>query len=226
MLKDHRIVRRVSGIIRDASDEVMKDVLSVNSELRGREEEVTAQLKSEITLHLMEKIQAKLNDKTIKGVHFGVYTFRKVEEKQVGADLLGLLDINLDGQTLTKGYLAQAKVGTAFGPDDDHLNARCRDDRLLGQIDNMLKVSPASYVFIYTRKGVFVVPASDAQSAGSNSINTEHIYNHRFGSFYEEFFKCFIGDTKIVTPRIQPKDLAALAKLNNSNNALLIRASS
>ncbi len=54
MFKDQRVVRSAATIIGDASNEVVADLLRVNNNLVGREEEFTSQLKSEITLHLID----------------------------------------------------------------------------------------------------------------------------------------------------------------------------
>ena len=224
MFKDQRIVRKAANMIGKASEKVVADLLTINPSLTGREEEFTSQLKSQITLQLMETVRGDLDGKEIRGVRFQVYTFRKKEEKQVGADLLGLLETEVDGKILRKGYLAQAKVGRITNSTSIHPQARCKDPRLLGQVDKMLKLSNSAYVFIYTHSGIFVVPGSTVQQQNSNLINTVDSYYRMFGSFYEEFFKCFVGDPKLAQPYTNPEDLAKTAQRANANNALLVKA--
>jgi hypothetical protein len=210
MLKDFKTLRSTSNIIKEASGSVVSDLLRMHPEIDGREEEFTSQLKSEITLHLMERIRSQLDGRVIHGIRFDVYVFKKSEENKVGADLLGLLEIEIGGEKITKAYLAQAKVGSAYALGEGEVHARCYDARLQKQVKDMLNLTSDFYVFIYTNQDVFVVPALEVKLSGSNSISTQDFYYRRFGTFYEEFFKCFIGDHKIVPPHIEPSELANL----------------
>jgi hypothetical protein len=227
MRKDLRVVRKAAAIINDASESVVSDLLRLHdNRLTGREEEFTSQLKSELTLHLLDRIKDDLDRKVINGVRFEVYTFSKVEENDVGADILGLLEVNLGGKILRKGYLAQAKVGRVTNSNTDYPDVSCHSKLLLGQVENMLAISSSSYVFIYSEAGVSVVPALEVQQFNRSSINTKYFYQRKFGGFYEEFFKCFVGDHKLALPTNTPKDIVAFARENNlAQHKFLIRAS-
>lgn len=223
MLKDHRVLRRTSAIIKDASEDVINELLKLNPDIEGREEEFTSQIKSEITLHLIDNIKKQLDDEIINGIHFNVYTFKKKEENKVGADLLGLVEITIGDHKVTKAYLAQAKVGRSYVTESGEIHARCSDSLLQKQVKDMLKITSDAFVFIYTKDGIFTIPALEVNLSGSNSIDTQNFFYRSFGTFYEEFFKCFIGDHHIVPPYIEPKKLAELASKLEAGNSFLIR---
>jgi hypothetical protein len=56
------------------------------------------------------------------------------------------------------------------------------------------------------------------------ALAPRYLYYRKFGTFYEEFLKCFIGDHQIVPPRIKQHDLVELASKLKSQNGLLIKA--
>jgi len=62
---------------------------------------------------------------------------------------------------------------------------------------DMLNLSSDSFVFIYSLRGIFCIPAFQIALGNSNTIDTARYPYHSFGTFFEEFFKCFIGDHKI-----------------------------
>jgi hypothetical protein len=79
----------------------------------------------------MDRISKKLGGKNIHGIRFDVYTFKKRKENKVGADLLGLLEIEIGGKRITKAYLAQAKVGITYQDSENgEVYAKCYDSLL------------------------------------------------------------------------------------------------
>ena len=221
MLTSHRVIRAIGEIVGEASEAVIKRVFSVHHDIKGKEEEITAQIASEITLHLCREIESRLNGRTISGVKFSVYVFRKKEESRVGADLAGVLTLNLNGKTTTKMYLAQAKVGQVRRNVFDQESVYVKDSRLLEQVNKMLAVTPDSYVFLYSRLGVQVLSAHAVRMLGQGNFSTDDLYTHKFGWFYQEFFKCFLGDHRF-TDIIHNGGLAALAKEVSANKVLMI----
>lgn len=224
MLRDYHLIRELTNLLNNASDEIGNKLISMNKSIDGREEEITAQLRSELTLHLMEQIERVLGGVTIKGVKFDVFTYKRKEENKLGADLLGILTLNVGTENISKAYLAQAKVGhhngTYIGTDPV---LRFYNKDVLIQVKNMLKVTSDSFVFIYSPLGIYVIPALEVKLFNSNSISTDHFYYHKFGKFYEEFFKCFIGDHKITGDDVSPEDLPGIAEDTGANNAILIK---
>jgi len=221
MLTSHRVIKAIGDIVGEASEAVIKQVFSMHHDIKGKEEEITAQIASEITLHLCQEIESKLNGRTISGVKFRVYVFRKKEESHIGADLAGVLTLNLEGKTTTKMYLAQAKVGQVRRNTFDQESVYVRDSRLLEQVDKMLAITPDSYVFLYSRLGVQVLSAHAVRMLGRGNFSTDDLYAHGFGWFYQEFFKCFLGDHRF-TDIIYNGGLAALAKRVSANKVLMI----
>ena len=76
----------------------------------------------------------------------------------------------------------------------------------------MLALTPDSFAFFYTTKGIFVVPALQISLTSGNRFSTKEIYAHGIGPFYEEHFKCFIGDQRIAPPSTSPEDLEQLSE--------------
>ena len=119
--------------------------------MKGREEELSSQLRSEINLHLLEEIESRLSGKKIKDIRFEVYVYKKKsEEPLVGADLAGILELNLDGVSISKAYLAQAKVGKILKNDFNQRYMECSDPRILKQVQDMLRITSSSFVFLYS----------------------------------------------------------------------------
>lgn len=87
-----------------------------------------------------------------------------------------------------------------------HRGADFVGGRLLSQCRRMLEFTPDSFVFLYSRDGVHVVPAVDVVATDGTRPRT--LYRHTVGSFFHEHFRCFIGDT-----RIHAVDQATLVEL-------------
>lgn len=198
MLKSHRIIAEVGRVIKASASAVADRVINMHPDIQGKEEEITAQFASEVTLHLLEEVQQRLDGRQIKDVKFNIYVYRKKsEEPYVGADLTGILEMNLDGISVTKAYLAQAKVAKVIKDpfEEDYIEAK--DPRILKQVQDMLRITSSSYIFLYSSKGIEVVSAQAIRLANSSTISTQNFYTHKLGNFYEELFKCFIGDSKL-----------------------------
>ena len=180
-----------------------------------------------MTMHFFDRIKSNLDKEIINGVKFEIYTFSKKEESKVGADILGLLEVSRGDSVLRKGYLAQSKVGLTKKRNKNSKQIHCSlNSHLKSQVDNMLKISAASYVFIYSEKGVSVTPALEVQQSKSTEINSKDFYQRSFSAFYEEFFKCFDGDGQLALPTNSPQDIVEFAKNSDlATHTLLVRAS-
>ncbi len=191
-------------------------------ELRGREENITAQLASEFTLHLMDGVKERLDEKVINGVHFWVYLFKKREEKEIGADLAGVVRFERRGHVVTKAYLAQAKVGEVRKNEFNEDVVIVRDPRLRSQVRNMLSITPNAYVFLYSPLGVQVVSAKVLNLLSQDTIRTDEVYYHRIGWLYAEMFKSFIGDHRLAC-YLRRYDLKQFAQDIGVRNVLMIK---
>lgn len=225
MFKEHHILNDIEAVMAESAEKVVSDVLNIHDDLKGREERITAQLELGITRHLLDEIEKRLNAKTIHGVNFRVRVLHKhTEEPLVGADLESILQLTVGNTTISKRFLAQAKVGK-FSRYNSKYPTVPYNRKFQSQCQKMLEYSSDSFVFIYTRKGIFVVPALSVRLANKNSLNLrQHYCYERFGKFYRDFFRCFIGDHKIAPPYDPTKDLLDLASESGAANLLLVTA--
>lgn len=146
------------------------------------------QEEDDFTSALIEAIRARLARIEMAGVVWrGRKTtsrFRGSEESRSGADLLGVLEVDLPDVAFRKGFLAQAKRdkgGRSMG-------------RLRQQCEQMLEVTPDSFVLLYDKKGVKVLPA--LLFAGG-SLGLHHAEPWELSRFFAAHFGSFIGDRKL-----------------------------
>ena len=221
MIKKYTFIQEAAKAVRIAAEESVSAVLSQHAKIQGHEEEITAQLKYEITKEMVNRVQTNLNGKVIHGVQFAVQVFSRTQESNVGADLMGVLQIDTPAGSVQKGFLAQAKV-CDLSTNSSRPVAICRDSRLRDQVRDMLALTPDSFAFFYTTEGIFVVPALQISLTSGNRFSTDEIYAHGIGPFYEEHFKCFIGDQRLAPPSTSPDDLEQQSeKLSEKANHVL-----
>lgn len=192
----HQFAKAISA----SADEIAKRVIDRydGRGIKGREEDISSQLAGELTDHLVDEIRKNIKEISLKEVDFDAITYKKKTEKKVGADLGGSIIYKAPQGNQAKVFLAQAKVATSALKTDAHtLTLEAGDERLLSQCKNMLAITPASFVFIYSKFGVHVVPAASVVRSGKSSINTQEHYYRGLGSFYEEVYKCFVGDLSL-----------------------------
>jgi hypothetical protein len=136
------------------------------------------------------------------------------EESRFGADIIFCLDIGLSDYNAKKGFLVQSKrlePGT-------HLN-KVTSDELREQCSKMLAVTPASMVFLYSSRGVHVVPATAVAASTTYDIYTLPTYAMRV--LFDDFAMCWFGD-----PLLQATDPASLERLRalaEAREALLFK---
>jgi hypothetical protein len=83
----------------------------------------------------------------------------------------------------------------------------------------MLKLTPESFVFVYSDVGIDVVPALAV--LGSSKQPLEH-YKRSAERFFESHLECFIGDREIAAPT--PETLEGLRRRFEARVALRISA--
>lgn len=219
MLKDYGIIKQIGDEMRSAADEVAKRVLNDYGDLIGREEEITAQIRGEINRHLLDAVSRRLNGQKIKGCKISVATLKKKQEHSAGADLAGVIEIHVAGRAISKAFLAQAKIGTESTGQRGQITARANSKDVVKQAEDMLKISSDSFIMIYSASGIACVPALQVALAGSNIIDTASHPFHSFGAFFEEFFKCFIGDHQIAPEALGAKTLEDYAERLRAHSA-------
>ncbi len=130
---------------------------------------------------------------------------RAAEEKRHGADLMGVLDIDLPGYRVAKGFLVQAKRA-----EPNRRFSQREWDRLHSQCEKMLLRTPDSFVFVYSKsKGIRIFPANSV--LGLKSRNIFELYDRSVSSFFESHIVCLIGDLRLNSTDIET--LAALSDL-------------
>src|SRR5262245_29806061 len=107
---------------------------------------------------MLGRIEQAMNGHLTRGVRWSAKTLTSMvkdsQENEFGADFAGVLDIDIPRYSVKKGFLAQAKL---IEPTD-RMPAR-ELQRLIEQCDQMLRYSSDSFVFLYSRESISVVPA-------------------------------------------------------------------
>lgn len=196
-MKDKITISSITEIIEKASQKLSEDVIKrrikIDNTITGREEDITSKLETKLSEDLNEQISTSLNGYEGK-ITFEVYPFKKTEEKKVGADLCGIVDINHNGKRVVKYFLAQSKV-CSVKTRDGKTYYHGGDANLSSQVNEMLNITSDSFVFLYTDEGIYVTPAFGIK-VSDGKIDTRDQYYKSIGTFYGEFFKCFVGDHK------------------------------
>ncbi len=125
-------------------------------------------------------------------------------ENEFGADFVSIFDVDVSGYKLSKGFLAQAKFSEKEGvrivnkENYRHpmVQVRIGNSRLKHQCENMLRISQASFIFVYSRRGIYVVPATTIMSV-ENDRTWQEVYSKRLRYFYGEHLMCFVGDLSL-----------------------------
>ena len=126
---------------------------------------------------------------------------KAAEEKRHGADLMGVLDIDIAEYRVAKGFLAQAKLA-----EPSRRFSTQAWDRLLGQCETMLSRTPDSFVWIYSiEAGIRIFSAISIVALNSRDIFD--LYSRSVSSFFEYHIECFIGDRRLNSTDISTLDV-------------------
>lgn len=116
------------------------------------------------------------------------------QEKKAGADMLFHVSINTPQLTYSKGVLIQSKrinKGIAMTVDGHN--------ELLSQCDKMLNITPASFIFNYTKSEMRCASATKIAGASSRVLyDSCNLTSYRF---FLELFRCTTGDPKITSAK-------------------------
>jgi hypothetical protein len=149
----------------------------------------------EAVRHLLSSIETRINELRPGALRWEATTINSTNgnESATGADLLGILDIDVPNLRLRKSFLAQAKLVMA----QSDLDRR----RLEAQCSAMLTRTSASYVMLLGPDGVRMIPA--ALVVGSPAP-LEDLYSLSLPTFMEWHLRSFIGDPTLVGQRLRP----------------------
>ncbi len=193
MFHNNRLASAFSRKISTASRHVIEDINS------GR-----AQQEPSITDRLIAYIQAEARSSALSSFVWTAMTLtdrgRGSQERKYGADFVGSLEIKISGFNIKKGFLAQAKK---VEPSDRFSSSEY--SRLKAQCEDMLRLSPDSFVFLYSViDGFSVLPA--IAILGARSCNPHELTKKPIQKFFVEHFECFIGDANISLANIKTLD--------------------
>jgi hypothetical protein len=175
------------GIVESSARLVSEAVQSVVDDFAGGQ----IQEEPDFTSRMLQAIQRELNGKAVKGILWQSLVTTShgpnAQERATGADFMGVLSINLPNYRVCKGFLAQAKRADRMGGQEM--------TRLQNQCENMLNLTPESYVFLYKIDGVRVLPAISVLSARVRGLT--ELYNRSVQRFFELHLESFIGDRRL-----------------------------
>jgi hypothetical protein len=138
------------------------------------------------------------------------------QEKKAGADMLIHVSIKTPQLTYSKGVLIQSKR-----IDDGVSMTVAGHKELVGQCDKMLNITPASFVFNYTKSEMRCASATKIAGASSRVLNNScNLTSYRF---FLELFRCTIGDRNITSAKFDdlkiPHGLSITGTLGNGIRA-------
>ena len=193
MFQNNRLASIFSRKISNAARRVIEDMTS------GR-----AQQEPSITDRLIAYIQTEARSSARSSFVWTAMTLtdrgRGSQERKYGADFVGSLEIKISGFNIKKGFLAQAKK---IEPSDRFSNSEY--SKLKTQCEDMLRLSPDSFVFLYSViDGFSVLPAITI--LGARNCNPHELTKKPIQKFFTEHFECFIGDSNISLANIQTVD--------------------
>jgi len=223
MANNTSALKRTRTVIKRSTNNVVKRVLNLHENIEGREEQITDQLASEITLHLIEEIRSQLDGKNIEGINFSITVYqKKAEEPITGADFVGILDIDLGDRKIKKVYLAQAKIGKVIENDTGQEIVKFSSPDIIRQVNNMLALTNSAYVFVYTKSGINIISAEYVKALNSKTIRIEKSQTHDTGYLYEQLFDCWAGDPKLIPYPVNKTNLEYFAGYTNAHKVILI----
>jgi hypothetical protein len=171
----------------------------------------------EFTGGMLGRMKEAMNGFVTRGVRWTAKVITSqgpnAQENLFGADFMGVLEFDLPEYRVKKGFLAQAKRIER----DERLATR-EWDRTVRQCKQMLSITAESFVFVYSRSGIIIVPALTIASA-TTPCNPHDFYSRTALRFYQDHFECFVGDQAISSA-----DIKTLERLR-VRNALCLAAS-
>lgn len=210
MFRNRYILRSVATMVTQAAKQTVEDL-----------RDSWIEHEAPFTDRLIANLQNQLDGKTIKGVHWKAKTLtdrgRHSQESTFGADFLGVLTLDLQGLCVMKGFLAQAKLIRR----GNKIKQESQFERLQEQCRKMLNFTPDSFVFLYSKQAIKIVPASSV--AGTSSEHLNSLSNRTVGRFFTEYIECFVGDPKLNAPTLE--SFYAIAERYEVRQGLYVHAS-
>jgi len=155
-----------------------------------------------MTERLFGSVATSLNGRSIGNLTWKAYSLtsgrgKAAEETRHGADVLGVLDIDLQDYKTKKGFLAQAKIAEPFMP-----MSKGEWERFREQCKLMVERTPDAFAVIYSReKDIRFIPAATILEIGRDQL-FEVGHRSLFG-FFKSHVKCEIGDRRLDAPGVE-----------------------
>jgi hypothetical protein len=236
------VIAAVAEVLQEAEDALLQPVREGRV---SQEPDMTSRLAQSI-----EIISRTVDDVTIE-LHVVDSLGPNAAERDLGADIVGVVRIEVGELRLSKGFLAQSKrsgtQGVSFKKADatnhhyshwlyrgplelEHsgtVSVSRPSSDLEEQCDNMLRVTPAAFVFVYDENQVAVVGASAVRALRNRPTKTRAripVGTKRLDDFYINLVDCFIGDPKLTAA--DREAVKALAASNRARTGMLLRITS
>jgi hypothetical protein len=189
MIKKHGIVKDSASHISQAANKTCESL-----------EKGLIEHEAHFTDRMLGRIEESVDGYEVKGINWRSRTFTNQKpgprDKNYDAELLGVLEIKLDDYHIKKGFLAQAMI---IEPEDSMERYEIR--RMKDQLENMLSISSASFLFLYSKERISVVPAISV--VNSKIDNPHELYSRSLTSFFMEHLESFIGDQKLFPSKME-----------------------
>ncbi len=190
MLKYLRIIQDSARRIAKAANRTVGDFIQDHVEQEP-----------EFTGEMLGRMKQAMDGYKARGVKWTARTLTSqgpnAQENTFGADFLGVVEFDLPDYHVKKGFLAEVKR-----IEPKHQFGRQEWGRMKSQCEQMLSITTESFVFIYARAEITVVPALAIVSATARP-NPHEFHSRTALRFYMDHFECFVGDLKISTADIE-----------------------
>lgn len=210
MFRNRFILKSVAALVNEAASRTLADL-----------REGWIEQEPQFTERLITNLQERIDGKTIKGIRWKAKTLTdrspQAQESVFGADFLGVLTLDLQGLSVTKGFFAQAKL---IRRRSKYASAK-EFDLLKKQCGKMLSVTPDAFVFLYSKRSIKIVPACSV--VGTSGAHMKDLANRSIARFFVEYVECFIGDPKLEAPTLEK--FYALAQEYEIRKGLYLHAS-
>ncbi|WP_432948273.1 hypothetical protein ACQPXM_13270 [Kribbella sp. CA-253562] len=243
--------------LNDAVERAERDLLAdLSEELVGQEDDMTASLRTRLTIRDIREWNAEIEGDLQVRISVLDSAGPGSTESLIGADICGVINIAFNGMRVSKGFLAQAKRAGSEGitfneavvdhddlydsefshwlwTDEVQLEASGTvyvtrpSERLARQCRDMLRLTPASFLWVYDDTQIAIVSAQDVLAAYSKPPKPRDptkLGTKRLADFMIHVTDSFIGDPKLTA--WNRASLLALARQNDARFALRVRVGS
>lgn len=180
----------------------------------------------DFTSRMADRIERSVDGAFVGGMKWQVET-RKLtwrgpqsEERRYGADLGLVLRMSGDGFDVSKGYLIQAKMVDHAGFELADKPPFSKSDRVFGQCEDMLRITPEAYVWLYTPLGISILRAGSMVNTAPKQIPQMH--RQSLHGFMSRAFMSWNGDYRLGD--ISKKSLTMMTEEYRLKQAVLINA--